>query len=869
MAEAKSMKRLADSWRAPIYMLADSGRFESPSSYKSRDQFLHLPSLENGPNSQSVVRRGLYYVCAPIEEQPAIMPWHLRISATDANSLPILLLAARHAFAHSLGIAWLVDRHVLQFVNSDQAPHELAGTFIVLWPLTPEMKMDSVSIKLVTDLADYTGPVIPSAFPLEEGSVVHGVNSIHTWFNSPHGAPVPTESHNGCISRPLGSHGAFVSDAVAYFEQQSYIVSISSVHNSGLSLIGVNPEGLPIHVKIARRYWLDPSSQPLQDTLRTEYSILGLCAGTTAVPRAHDFIERDDAAFLITELPDGVTMHQYAMSNSPLTRGTSAKDLREFDRVIRDLLLELAKGLLVIRRSGQQLIGVSTKDVIIRADRSIAFMDLSQTLPATTTVDLLDVSIRDQIFHEDLCPCAANDAYLLGTLVLRFLLPITGLGAIKPSFEIPWLSELGKEFGLSGDLIDITSSLLCRSGRERISCKDVVAKVEAKVAADLTCTSTCSYDVPGNEMKSIEKLLASTLLFIDSSMEPDRRDCIYPADPEVYRTGAASLAHGAAGIMYALSLIGRPVSSTLAGWIIGRQYSEPAFPLSHSLLYGKAGIVLACLQAGNVREAEIFSLEPLSDGISQEFGLFAGVAGYGLSELALFSASQNELHLARATKVGLLLESNQRVIGNGCCWENPEGIVCHGFGYGAAGIAAFCIELYKTTLQERFLDLAEKSIEFELENAIRTPKGSVTWPEAYSVPGRTVPYIEYGSAGIGLCLIRLWQSKRDSRYLEFLEMIAADCEATLAILPGYFAGLAGIGHYYLDLHQHLGWTKFRDLAIRMAQNLELYAIPHPSGKAFPADGLMRISCDFATGSAGVATFLHRVLNGGPSPLFLD
>jgi hypothetical protein len=40
--------------------------------------------------------------------------------------------------------------------------------------------------------------------------------------------------------------------------------------------------------------------------------------------------------------------------------------------------------------------------------------------------------------------------------------------------------------------------------------------------------------------------------------------------------------------------------------------------------------------------------------------------------------------------------------------------------------------------------------------------------------------------------------------------------------------------------------------------------PTAEGTAFPGDGLLRCSCDVASGAAGIALVLHRVATGGPS-----
>jgi hypothetical protein len=120
-----------------------------------------------------------------------------------------------------------------------------------------------------------------------------------------------------------------------------------------------------------------------------------------------------------------------------------------------------------------------------------------------------------------------------------------------------------------------------------------------------------------------------------------------------------------------------------------------------------------------------------------------------------------------------------------------------------------------------------------------------------------------------MALLRVWAITREHRYREALDKIAEDCAVGFSPFPGYCGGLAGLGHFFLDLYEFLNLDSFRKQALRIAHAIRLYAIDRPSGIAFPGHGLVKISCDFATGSAGIATFLHRTLTRSSAPLMLD
>jgi hypothetical protein len=75
-----------------------------------------------------------------------------------------------------------------------------------------------------------------------------------------------------------------------------------------------------------------------------------------------------------------------------------------------------------------------------------------------------------------------------------------------------------------------------------------------------------------------------------------------------------------------------------------------------------------------------------------------------------------------------------------------------------------------------------------------------------------------------------------------------------------------MANFALDCDHLLGSTPetpYRELATRITPPMLALACEQPEGIAFPGNGLMRFSTDFATGSAGIALVLDRVRRGGP------
>jgi hypothetical protein len=108
------------------------------------------------------------------------------------------------------------------------------------------------------------------------------------------------------------------------------------------------------------------------------------------------------------------------------------------------------------------------------------------------------------------------------------------------------------------------------------------------------------------------------------------------------------------------------------------------------------------------------------------------------------------------------------------------------------------------------------------------------------------------------------------RYKPVLDKIALDCDRKYTIFPTRFFGLAGLGEFFLDMADFgVEESTAVECAWKNAAGALLFKVEREQGIAFPGEQLMRLSCDFGTGSAGIALFLHRLINRGKPPFMLD
>lgn len=79
-------------------------------------------------------------------------------------------------------------------------------------------------------------------------------------------------------------------------------------------------------------------------------------------------------------------------------------------------------------------------------------------------------------------------------------------------------------------------------------------------------------------------------------------------------------------------------------------------------------------------------------------------------------------------------------------------------------------------------------------------------------------------------------------------------------VPGQFDGMSGVGDFLIDLYIATGQEQYFQQALVLAESTLCFEVDTQGGKAFPGRALMRLSADYATGSAGIGAFLQRIID---------
>ncbi len=868
-----------------LYLHADPEHFEPIERYQVREEDFLVPVRRLLPAGWRVDRKGVWLNVSPPD---AVLPpqgWKIHLSATPANAPAVLTTAARLLVRQGVPFKLLADRMLLLLVNGKRWPRGGAGKLVTIYP-ADTAQCGELLESLYRALNGYAGPYILSDRRYRDSGVVfYRYGGIHpTRRLDVTGRAVPVmrlgdgrfvdDERLPFFHLPVGMADPFSREeesdgqADGTLKQGRYeIESVISFSNPGGVYVARDREtGGKVLIKEARPFTnVSPQGTDAVWLLKKEHRLLTLLEDSGVAPRPIDFFRDWEHSYLVEEFVEGIILRGYMTQYSlGLRTRASAADAREFFARYRRVYLQIAAALRTLHERGIVFSDLSHYNVMVLGDgeeiRLIDFegayergIDIPVTLytPGFAPVQALEEGAAQ----------AADDCFALGGLMLAGLIPVNSLLTLNPRAHEPFLAAMERDLGLPPEIAGVIRRLMVQDRELRPGLAEVARVLEA----DPPPRQPAPPPAGEGEAEAVLRRLLEALL---AAADVTRTDRLFPADPAVFETNPLGLAHGACGVAYALQRTTGGVPEAVRDWILGRELTAEEYP--PGLYVGLAGIAWTLLEMG-LREPAEAALR-LTEGhplLWRSPDLFHGAAGWGMAQLRFFLATGDEAYLARAEEAGrFLLGCRQEEEGR--CWWPAQGEVCCGLAHGASGVSLFLLYLYQVTRKGEFLAAGHRGLQFVAAKGIRNADGGLTWKARESAPTYT-PYWRWGSAGVGMALLRYRQVLGDPSYgSALIEDLLIDTDRKYTIFPGRFFGLAGIGELYLDLAAMDGDRERALAGARKAlSGILLFQVERGPGLAFPGETLARISWDLGTGGAGIALFLHRLLHGGPQAFLLD
>jgi hypothetical protein len=311
-----------------------------------------------------------------------------------------------------------------------------------------------------------------------------------------------------------------------------------------------------------------------------------------------------------------------------------------------------------------------------------------------------------------------------------------------------------------------------------------------------------------------------------------------------------SLGFGACGVLYALKKSGIETPPSAFVWLEERLDKLDPDTFAPGLLTGTAGIAWCLLELGaQERAAHLMQLANESGLRTAHYSYFYGMAGIGMANLAFHHRTGSVRFLNTAVELASRLLEQSSENQRGLHWKSGD-LVQLGLGYGQSGVALFFLRLFEVSGDEKWLQAGRRALLFDISHGVELEAGILTFPRG--VDDRTVEaYLEEGSAGIARVALRFGMFKQ-------AESMLLDVHRKYSVFAGLLYGTSSFVDILTDARQFLDEEKYRRMMRRpLAGIRDLYVLKYREGWATPGDGLFRVSCDYATGVAGVLRAFDR------------
>jgi len=872
------------------YTAVDREFFE-PYGRRSVDEKDFIESLKRTiPANWTLHRSGIWMQCMPPSAKLPPQGWKIHVSSVPETARVVLMITAAALVARGTAFKFAADARMLAALNGKRWPRSGSGKFITVYP------RDSDDFRRIIDdlhaiLSGYVGPYVLTDRRYRDSGVlfyryggIQGESRMSAggrpeWMlRRPDGGYEPDER----LPRfrvPDWLRDPFLDDArdasapaapaAGLRDGRFRIVRAVTFSSAGGVYIADDMEsGKRVIIKEARPHIGGKVTAIAM--LRKEFRLLRRMAllGTTPAPVAF-FIEWEHA-YLVEEYIEGTTLRAWLGSRYPWLKARPTRaDSAAFLRAVHAVFSALAQALADVHALGISLGDFSFHNCMVDNSQRVRLIDLEAAVEHGLDVAL---DLRTPGFaspspeRSDLAAARAEDTYAFGANLFAAMTPVNALLPLDATAAARFAAQMCSDMGYPDALCHVIVSLLDSDPARRPSPTSAMASMGALLDAlpdDGQPVALCTAPLP-----AVPDVADELFAYIGRRALDARPDRYVPAAAEVFESHPWGVAHGAAGVLHAFQRGGRTLPAGLLDYVLhGVRQSRDR---GSSLMHGDAGVAWVLFDAGLTDvAASLLRDKPADAAIRRHAGLHDGLAGWGLGQLKAWHETAETGFLERAVQAADELLLTAASCDDMLHWEAGASIPV-GLGHGAAGVALFLLHVAGVTRDQRFSHAARQALAYDVAQRMSTPDGLATWPRVAG-GGAYFPYLRQGTAGILAVAARFHVLTGDETYRDLVVSFDADIMRRHVIVPGLFHGLAGLGETLLDLAAFVPdrASVYTEAARSVAIGIQPFLLRRDGGLAVPGAELLRISCDLATGNAGVAAFHDRLHRGGQASFLLD
>jgi predicted Ser/Thr protein kinase len=802
--------------------------------------------------------------------------WKIHVSARLDNAEQTLIQVWRYCVPRTVSFKFLPSRLAVLMRNAKYAPRAASGKVVTIYP-ADEAACELILSELDQVLGGAPGPYILSDLRYGAGPLyvryggfaqrycLDARGELVPAIENPDGELVPDE-RSPVFTLPswvrlpdfLAPHAA-ARDAVTVAELPYDVERALHFSNGGGVYVGVDKRTAErVILKEARPHaGLAADGSDAVERLRREHDMLRRVAGLGVAPEVRGYFQIGEHHFLVEEFIDGVPLNSCYADRYPLTRQhPDPADVAGYTSWAVRIAMAVERAAEAIHGRGVIFNDLHMFNVMVRPDDSVVLIDFEAASLAAegrrlTVGNPGFVAPRDRA-GEDV------DAYSVACLRLAMFMPLTSLLALDAGKAAQLAEVIADHFPVPAGFLDRAVREITRKPGGAGGTTGGTGGTTGGAGGETTARSGYECFSAGDEAWN---LVGTTLArAIRASATPARSDRLFPGDIEQFAVpgGGLAFAHGAAGVLYALSEAAGVRVPEYEQWLIDRA-ADPARGSRLGLYDGLAGVAYTLWRLGHA-EAAVRTASVCLDEEWERLGvdLYAGLAGFSLVMLALGdyagepSLRDAGLKAAEIVAGRVPRRGTDREAGRPGGASGAGGAV--GLLRGASGQALLFVRLYERTGDPAYLDAAEAAIAADLDRCVIDRKGSLQVDDGW----RTLPYLNAGSAGIGMVIDRFLAHRPDAACAQAAETIRVAARSTYYAQAGLFNGRAGMILY-------LAGRDRRDAAAHVPR-LAWHAVRYAGGLAFAGDALLRLSMDLGTGTAGVLLATAAALAPGGAAL---
>ncbi|MEO5877821.1 MAG: class III lanthionine synthetase LanKC [Streptosporangiaceae bacterium] len=760
--------------------------------------------------------------CAPADlENLPDQGWKVHVSARLSDAERTLEIIWDYCTSRAIAFKYLRGEPVLVMHNSKSADRAYSGKLVTIYP-QDEAQLELVLKELHELLRDVEGPYILSDLRYADGPLYvryGGFTERHCLADNGErvlairrtdGELVPDLRTPSFATPSWVTLPAFLQthldtrNAVTTIDLPYDIESVIQFSNGGGVYLGKDRRtGDQVVLKEARPHaGLDIDGRDAIARLRHERDILQRLTGLEVVPEFKDYFQLGEHEFLVQEFIDGNPLQRQLVQRYPLTSATCTDEqILEYSGWVTEMLPKVDAAVQALHDRGVVFGDLHPNNILLSAEGRLVLIDFE-------VATLVEDEARAALAHPAFVPPPDR----VGVQADHYALACLVLGLFAPQITITLPLHRAKAHQL-GDLIAETFPV----PRNLI---DAAVRTVQEHEDDGVRPGEGSW--PEQRAAMHRAILASAT--------PDRQDRLFPGDIAQFQPGGAiSIAHGAAGVLLALAETGAGRFPEYEDWLCDRA-RQPGSGLGfYTGLHGAAYVLDRLGRRQDALDIVGMCLGEGWEGL--ELGLHSGLAGIGLNllNLGVFTDLADDIVQHCADRLG-----GPEDVGEVSGGEHSRAGLMH----GSSGPALLFLRAYELSGDRGLLARAADALRQDLRRCLLSDDGSLQVNQGW----RRLPYLEEGSAGIALVLARYLRHHRDEEFAKALQALRLVARSRFFVQSGLFNGRAGI----------IAALEPGDPELpSQISGLRWHALPYGGGLAYPGEQLLRLSMDFATGTAGV------------------